>query len=463
MTTTRTELDRLLFGDNQFFGVNHMSEEKARSAADALPGPRRRHGRARRRLRRRHHAPSCARPTTGSPRSATSVRADPTRYAACSSSRACPTRTSTPTRSPRTGSSARCAGSSPRGLARQRDPRHAVAWPARTSRASPRCSIDAEMKMFNGSVDAGHLAPERRRRPAARPGLQRCLRDLRRPRPQRYGAEPGFITMNLPLLLDALDARRRRATRSCAPTSTSSVSACPAASTATCDALRSATVPGGGDVGVRRRARSRPGGDRVGLRLPNIESIVFGASSRANIAVHARAGRRVLARPPDQYRRRRSRRDPIGVSATISPCSVWGRTPAAERTPSGGGNVRGEFGFVQGAPRRRPSPTATRASPAVRSRRLGWSRGGPSRPPRSPGARQLGLDDDVAERLAQTKAPARLRPLEHCADWRDVPEEGHRARRIGSFGAIPQLGLEPLVTREYGPTKLEMYVAARGS
>ena len=26
-------MDRLLFGDNQFFGVNHMSEEKARSQA----------------------------------------------------------------------------------------------------------------------------------------------------------------------------------------------------------------------------------------------------------------------------------------------------------------------------------------------------------------------------------------------------------------------------------------------
>ncbi len=24
-------MDRLLFGDNQFFGVNHMSEEKARA------------------------------------------------------------------------------------------------------------------------------------------------------------------------------------------------------------------------------------------------------------------------------------------------------------------------------------------------------------------------------------------------------------------------------------------------
>lgn len=31
--TDETPLDRLLFGDNQFFGVNHMSEEKARSQA----------------------------------------------------------------------------------------------------------------------------------------------------------------------------------------------------------------------------------------------------------------------------------------------------------------------------------------------------------------------------------------------------------------------------------------------
>jgi predicted peroxiredoxin len=26
-------MDRLLFGDNQFFGINHMSEEKARAQA----------------------------------------------------------------------------------------------------------------------------------------------------------------------------------------------------------------------------------------------------------------------------------------------------------------------------------------------------------------------------------------------------------------------------------------------
>ena len=35
MSTTegKATMDRLLFGDNQFFGVNHMSEEKARAQA----------------------------------------------------------------------------------------------------------------------------------------------------------------------------------------------------------------------------------------------------------------------------------------------------------------------------------------------------------------------------------------------------------------------------------------------
>ena len=45
-------MDRLLFGDNQFFGVNHMSEEKARAQAMRFQDARRRDRRARRRLRR---------------------------------------------------------------------------------------------------------------------------------------------------------------------------------------------------------------------------------------------------------------------------------------------------------------------------------------------------------------------------------------------------------------------------
>ena len=47
-------MDRLLFGDNQFFGVNHMSEEKARAQAMRFQDTGRRDRRARRRLRRGH-------------------------------------------------------------------------------------------------------------------------------------------------------------------------------------------------------------------------------------------------------------------------------------------------------------------------------------------------------------------------------------------------------------------------
>ena len=63
--------DSVIFGDNQFFGVNHMSEEKARAQAMRFQDIERDHRRARRRLRRGRSAPSCARRTTGSPRSAT--------------------------------------------------------------------------------------------------------------------------------------------------------------------------------------------------------------------------------------------------------------------------------------------------------------------------------------------------------------------------------------------------------
>ena len=47
-------MDRLLFGDNQFFGVNHMSEEKARAQAMRFQDLDAIMRRARRRLRRGH-------------------------------------------------------------------------------------------------------------------------------------------------------------------------------------------------------------------------------------------------------------------------------------------------------------------------------------------------------------------------------------------------------------------------
>ena len=103
-------MDRLLFGDNQFFGVNHMSEEKARAQPmrfqdlDAImevldaaydEGVRTFMCTTHERI-----GEVCDR-----------VRANPDRYAGSRSTRACPTPTSTPTRSRSTACSARCAAS----------------------------------------------------------------------------------------------------------------------------------------------------------------------------------------------------------------------------------------------------------------------------------------------------------------------------------------------------------------
>jgi len=32
-------LDRIIFGDNQFFGINHMSEDKAQALAEKFKDP----------------------------------------------------------------------------------------------------------------------------------------------------------------------------------------------------------------------------------------------------------------------------------------------------------------------------------------------------------------------------------------------------------------------------------------
>ena len=134
-------MDRLLFGDNQFFGVNHMSEEKARAqlmrfqdldaVMDVLDvaydeGIRTfmctTHDRIAEVADRVRSRPGALRATSPS-------------------TRACRTRTSTPTRSPSTGCSARVRRFLPdEGLLNAALRGGAFAGHARTSRASSRCS-----------------------------------------------------------------------------------------------------------------------------------------------------------------------------------------------------------------------------------------------------------------------------------------------------------------------------------
>ena len=94
-------MDRLLFGDNQFFGINHMSEEKARAQAmrfqdtDAIMAV----------LDAAYDAGIRTFMCTTHDRIAEvcdRAKASPDRYADISSFPACRTRTSTPTPSPPT-------------------------------------------------------------------------------------------------------------------------------------------------------------------------------------------------------------------------------------------------------------------------------------------------------------------------------------------------------------------------
>ena len=94
-------MDRLLFGDNQFFGINHMSEEKARaqamqfqdiSAIIAVLDAAYDEG-IRTFMCTTHDRVGLV---------CDHVRANPAATRASSSIPACPTRTNTPTRSPTT-------------------------------------------------------------------------------------------------------------------------------------------------------------------------------------------------------------------------------------------------------------------------------------------------------------------------------------------------------------------------
>ena len=157
--------------------------------------------------------------------------------------------------------------------------------------------IDAEMKMFEGLRTPVDLPPERRRRPAARAGVRRGLRGSSPTTSrERYGAEPGFITMNLPRC-STRSTRSASRTRSSARTSTRSASGCAAASRPTSEALRERRVPGDRDVGLRLRRDPAARGDRVGLRAARTSSR---SSSAPRAPRNIRSTRELVARYWDQ-------------------------------------------------------------------------------------------------------------------------------------------------------------------
>jgi hypothetical protein len=274
-------MDRLLFGDNQFFGVNHMSEEKARAQAmrfqstDAVMGV----------LDSAYDAGVTTFMCTTHDRIADvaqRMRQEPERYAQQVFYPCMPYAHKYANAMAESGMLGAVRQFLPDGGFFDAAMRGGRSLARKDIEGITTLLIDAEMKMFDGlqapviflqNVVVDLLL-----------GLNfteafRIFADHVR---TRYGAEPGFITMNLPRLLDALDALGIENPIVC-----SNINKIGFRMSGGVDAYVDAmsnrqfraiamSVYASGAIRPEEAIEWVCG-------LPNLESIVFGASSRANI------------------------------------------------------------------------------------------------------------------------------------------------------------------------------------
>lgn len=142
--------------------------------------------------------------------------------------------------------------------------------------------IDAEMKMFHGLRTPVVLLQNIVTDLLLALGFKDAFRVFAKHVEERYGAEPGFITMNLPALLDALDEVGIENPIVCASINRAGFRMCGGIEAYEA-ALRerrfraiAMSVFASGAIPPREAIEWV-------CALPNIESIVFGASSRAHI------------------------------------------------------------------------------------------------------------------------------------------------------------------------------------
>ncbi|MFJ4224009.1 hypothetical protein [Microbacterium sp. NPDC089695] len=282
MTTTTRTMDRLLFGDNQFFGVNHMSEEKARAqqmrfqTTDAIMGV----------LDAAYdegvHTFMC---TTHDRISEVTdrVRANPDRYPEMTFFPCMPYAHKYANAVTEDGFLGAIRKFLPEEGLLDSIARGTSSLARKDIEGVTTLLIDAEMKMFDGldtpviwlqNVVVDLLSGL---------GFTDAFRIFADHVRKRYNAEPGFITMNLPRLLDDLD---RAGVEN--PIVCSNINKLGFRMSGGVDGYREAmekrpfravamSVFASGAIPPREAIEWVCG-------LPNLESIVFGASSRANIA-----------------------------------------------------------------------------------------------------------------------------------------------------------------------------------
>lgn len=282
MTTPTRTMDRLLFGDNQFFGVNHMSEEKARAQqmrfqdTDAIMGV----------LDAAYdegvHTFMCT--THDRIAEVTDhVRAHPDRYSDMTFFPCMPYAHKYANAVTEDGFLGAIRKFLPEEGLLDSIARGTSSFARKDIEGVTTLLIDAEMKMFEGlstpviwlqNVVVDLLSGL---------GFTDAFRIFADHVRKRYNAEPGFITMNLPRLLDDLDKAGIENPIVC-----SNINKLGFRMSGGVDAYRDAMEK----RPFRAVAMSVYASGAIPPReaiewvtsLPNLESIVFGASSRTNIA-----------------------------------------------------------------------------------------------------------------------------------------------------------------------------------
>ena len=274
-------MDRVLFGDNQFFGVNHMSEEKARAQSmrfqdlqaviDVLDVAQAEGIRTFMCTTHDRVSQICAH-----------IRSHPERYADYRLYPCMPYAHKYANAATEHGMVEALRLFLPQGGAVAAMLKGGMALASKDVETIMRLLIDAEMKMFNGlstpviflqNVITDLLLGLR---------MNVCFRIFHDHVRERYGAEPGYITMNLPRLLETLEAVGIEQPIVCANVNTIGFRMSGGRAlyedliaSGRCRVI-AMSVLASGAIAPREAIAYVCG-------QPGIESIVFGASGRANI------------------------------------------------------------------------------------------------------------------------------------------------------------------------------------
>lgn len=282
---TENTMDRLLFGDNQFFGVNHMSEEKARAGQirfQDLDAVMRVLDSAYDEGVRTFMCTTHDRVAEIAER----VRTNPDRYAGLKFFPCMPYAHKYANAVTDDGFLGAIRRFLPDEGLLDSISRGTSSLVRKDIEGITTLLIDAELKMFAGVrtpvIWLQNVVVDLLLGLGFTDALQIFADHVRK----RYGAEPGFITMNLPKLLDDLDRAGIHNPIVCANINkigfrmSGGVDAYLEAMRARPFRAVAMSVFASGAIGPREAIEWVCG-------LPNIESIVFGASSRANIAATA--------------------------------------------------------------------------------------------------------------------------------------------------------------------------------